>query len=344
MPLLRELVLRSLDAAGANSLAFATTRSSLRVLGYHGVWQGPAPHYSDTLFIGSQTFRERLATLASLRCNVLPLMEALDAMRTNSLPKRAVAITIDDGWSSNFNFMLPELYKYRYPATVYLQTQKLVAKVPVHDVAITYALSTTSACTAELPSELRRRVGALGYERVEYQLGDPSDRRLLSKALNEAMENAAESSRVDLLKEVFSCLDVEYGELERVDQFGLASKDVVRSASADFEMALHTHSHSLGDFSQVRIASEIEKNRAVLGGIIDRPPTEFKNFCWPSGEYTLSACRHLSSLGISAATTCEYGLVSQKSSPLLIPRVLDGERTTNAAYVARLSGVRGFFR
>src|SRR5690606_4416500 len=148
-------------------------------------------------------------------------------------------------------------------------------------------------------------------------------------------EEAPDHCKADLLRHIFDLLGVEAGALS---QFRLASeRDVQVAASHGYEMALHTHTHSLGDFSGPIVRDEIRKNRAALGRMLGRPEEDFTSFCWPSGAYTESARDTLASLGITAATTCEYGLAKSDSDTLLLPRILDGERTSDPAFIASIS-------
>jgi peptidoglycan/xylan/chitin deacetylase (PgdA/CDA1 family) len=336
----RELVFRSMDATGLNGIAFRNTRSLLRVLCYHGAWVTEAPHFGNYVFIGRETFRSRLARLAELRCNVLPLPVALEALREDRLPERAVAITIDDGWASTFDFMLPELEKHNYPAMVYLQTEKLLSGDPVHDVAINYAVSTTECKRVVLPTSFVAAAPVAEKDRRSFDLGDSKDCYDLWAVLCGLMEAAPPGSRTELLIEIFELLRVEWKEIIRNRQFHLATPATVKAGiSAEFAAGLHTHSHSLGDFSRDRVIGEIRENRASLAGLLGTPDSDLTHFCWPGGKYTANACEELPALGIDSATTCDYGLVPTNYTPASIPRILDGEQMSEAEFVARLSGL-----
>lgn len=321
-----------------NRFAFSRTRSSLRVLCYHGAWTSSRPHFGNKIFIGMETFRRRLDALERLGCTVLPLMEALDALKSGSLPPRAVAITIDDGWSSTFDFMIPELARRRYPATIYMQTERVLSGAPVHDVAISYALTNTPLSTVDIPLDL---VVEEQPDGLSFELGNSSDRARLDALLNKKIEATAQDSRLATLWDIFDLLRIDIDELARTRTFQLGSpSDVRQAASAGFEIALHTHSHTLGDFSESSITKEISANRAALSEILDRPATSFRHFCWPSGDYTQEGVEHLSAAGIDVATTCDHGFVTAESAPLLLPRLLDGELTHLAEFVSQLSGAK----
>ena len=329
---------RLIDRLGVNRLAFAKTKASLRILCYHGAWTVSRPHFGNKLFIGRETFRQRLGALAAQRCNVLPLLEALDGLRSGTLPPRAVAITIDDGWASTFEFMLPELLRCGFPATLYLQTQGVLSGAPVHDVAIAFAIATTPVRTLSFPAELGQ--GALVKAGVtSFALDEPGEDIRLSRILNAAFDDTPECARKELLQRIFEVMQIRSDDL--IPAFSLGTPDDIRIAAANgFEVALHTHTHSLGNFSPDAIRTEIGANQDALGAILGRPPASFRHFCWPNGEYTEQAMAYLAMVGVDVATSCDFGLATASSDPLHLPRILDGELTSTAEFLTMLSGLK----
>ncbi len=337
----RARLFRSIDRLGINRLAFDRTRKSLRILCYHGAWTVTRPHFGNKIFIGRDTFQQRLKALADHRCNVLPLLEALENLRSGTLPPRAVSITIDDGWASTFDFMLPELMKYQFPATIYLQTQRLISGAPIHEVAISFAIAATPSDSVTLPPELLRDLPAEGGMKETFQLRDPGERRRLSVFLNLLFDRSPQSARKNLLNALFNTMQIRADDLDRARIFNLGTPAEVRSAAASgFEIALHTHTHSLGDFSPEVMGDEIRSNQEALGEILGWSPEGFRHFCWPSGDYTEQALKDLATIGIEVATTCDHGLVSAGANPLRLPRILDGELTSAPEFLAMVSGAK----
>jgi peptidoglycan/xylan/chitin deacetylase (PgdA/CDA1 family) len=66
---------------------------------------------------------------------------------------------------------------------------------------------------------------------------------------------------------------------------------------------------------------------------------EAVHFCYPSGDYAPEFLPWLRELGVRSATTCETGLASPHSEPLLLPRVLDGEQVTPVEFESWLCGI-----
>src|SRR5690606_27916228 len=123
----------------------------------------------------------------------------------------------------------------------------------------------------------------------------------------------------------FIRLGLDWPALARAKAFDLAEEsELVQAQRKGFELALHTHSHGMGDFSAPSVEAEIAMNRASLSRILGRSPESFRHFCWPSGDYTPQALGHLAATGVDIATSCDLDLASARSNPLALPRILDG--------------------
>jgi peptidoglycan/xylan/chitin deacetylase (PgdA/CDA1 family) len=89
------------------------------VLAYHRV----LPEH-DPLFPHEPDAAEFEARLRWIKenFNVLPLAAAVQCLREDSLPKRALAITFDDGYADNYRIALPILQRLELPATFFIAT------------------------------------------------------------------------------------------------------------------------------------------------------------------------------------------------------------------------------
>jgi len=113
---------RAVKRAVVSLTAMAVTRDAdaLRILMYHRI---NASHPGDRLSIHPDVFRGQMEALAGSGRPVLPLSEALTALRcAGPLPKGAVCLTFDDGFRDNFDFALPVLERLGLPATFFVVT------------------------------------------------------------------------------------------------------------------------------------------------------------------------------------------------------------------------------
>ena len=75
-----------------------------------------------------------------LRCNVLPLTEALQQLEDGTLPQCSVVLTFDDGASDFYHRAFPILREFGWPATVYLTSYYCNYNRPVFDTMCSYLL------------------------------------------------------------------------------------------------------------------------------------------------------------------------------------------------------------
>ncbi|HVS31794.1 MAG TPA: polysaccharide deacetylase family protein [Thermoanaerobaculia bacterium] len=88
------------------------------VLCYHIV---EAPQ-DERMEVSRETFRQHLRYLEMTGYNVIPLRDLYEYVsgKRASIPKNAVVITIDDGWSSAYSEAWPELRERNFPFTLFI--------------------------------------------------------------------------------------------------------------------------------------------------------------------------------------------------------------------------------
>ena len=98
----------------------------------HGQWSGQAlilgyhritayEHDPFNICVSPQHFAEQLIILRQL-AQPIPLMTLVTGMREGNLPKRAVVVTLDDGYADTLYEAVPLLEKHQIPATVFVTT------------------------------------------------------------------------------------------------------------------------------------------------------------------------------------------------------------------------------
>lgn len=127
---MKAFLLRLARISGCFALTRILTRSRLKILCYHGIWIGPAPHYGDCLYMAAHTFTERMAWLEKKGYRVLTLDEGLRKCRDGRLGLRDVVITIDDAWYGTWLHMVPVLRRHAFPSTLYVPTLEVISQEP----------------------------------------------------------------------------------------------------------------------------------------------------------------------------------------------------------------------
>lgn len=93
------------------------------VLMYHAFSAGRSP---GRYTVSRRSFGRQMRLLAVLRYRVVPFEEIAQALRESRLPpRRAVAVTIDDGYADNAEVARPILRRHRFPATVFVVSERI---------------------------------------------------------------------------------------------------------------------------------------------------------------------------------------------------------------------------
>src|SRR5918992_530627 len=127
--------------------------------------------------------------------------------------------------------------------------------------------------------------------------------------------------------------------------FSYMSDDEVKQTSRNgFAIELHTHSHSLADFSFAKVREEISMNREVLSRLLNLPPTHFRHLCYPSGIEPPDGGEPFRHLGILSATTTRPGIAYRGTDLMLLPRIIDGNHLSELEFEGEVCGVGDFLR
>lgn len=322
---LKLLTLRAADTLGVFSalLDSAWRRRRLLILCYHGSALEDEHLWDPSLYMPPGLIRERFVALRVYGCAVLPLGEALERLRAGTLPPRSVSITFDDGTYDFYRLAWPLLREFGYPATVYLTTYYSQWNRPVFDPMCSYLLWKARGSRLDLPE-------ALGAP----DEGTTAD--TAGRVLSYARRNLLSAHQKDeLLVDMAARLGIDYGAICARRILHLMRPDeVAEVARSGIDIQLHTHRHRVPRVRE-QFVNEIEENRAHIATAV---PETRRHFCYPCGLHLPEFPAWLKACGVVSATTCEIGLASRSSDPLLLPRLVDSSTLTPIEYSGWLSG------
>jgi peptidoglycan/xylan/chitin deacetylase (PgdA/CDA1 family) len=332
---LKRLFLNLCETLGLFHLARLSVGKGLHILCYHGFQVADECQFRPQLFISEATFADRLKHLAEGGFTVLPLGEAVDRLRTGRLPRRAVVITIDDGFSSTLSVAARNLSAAHMPATVYVTTYYVQKDSPVFRLAVQYIFWKAGASvTGEALSRLQSAWPMM-------KLGpEAADAMWSVIGYGEALPT--EGDRQTLLKHCADALGQDLGPLVADRRLSLLSESEVAELSAQgFDIQLHTHRHRFPRDDEQAACREITENREILEKITRRA---VDHFCYPSGIFSSRQWPWLERLGVLSATTCLAG-VNRSSTPMFgLTRFLDSEAIAAVEFRAELSGFNELIR
>lgn len=326
---MKHLILKLARSCGLFALSRRLTRRQLRILCYHGIWIGAAPHFGDCLFMSAETFARRLDLIARAGYPVLALGEALERLQDGTLPDAAVVITIDDAWYGIAQHMLPQLIERRMPATLYVTTYYSLAQRPVLNVLINFMVAraqTLPALDALLPGEGQAPDAA---RRADYA-------GLLAARVDAL---ATLDERWAAVQRIAAQIGIDVDAIEQGRWFHLMNADELRAAqAAGIDLQLHTHTHRMHGFDAERVREEVERNRHALAALLEADPATLTHFCYPSGVHAPAVYPVLKAAGVRSATTTDFGLNDARSDPYALKRILDCQSMSELEIEARLSG------
>ena len=304
-------------------------RAQLLILCYHGIALDDEHKWDSSLYMSAQDFESRLRLIEQGGHTVLPLGLALDRLYSNTLPERSVAITFDDGTYDFMRQAYPLLQKYGFPATVYLTTYYCENNRPVFPGFCSYLLwkaRDTVIDAAPITGEterwdLRTESGRARAQRSMLRFADESQ--------------LGTPGKTELLEQLAGALGLDYAALvaTRVVHI-LTPNEVSVLARNGVDFQLHTHRHRT-PIDQQLFRKEIEDNRRSLSDAGQRA----LHFCYPSGVYWQEFLPWLRTEKVLSATTCDAGLASVESNPLLLPRLVDTSARTPIEFEGWLTGV-----
>jgi len=320
-------------ALGGFSLARYLTRKRLRILCYHGFSVADEFRVLPFMFMRQETFERRMNLLRRRSIPVIPLGAAIKRLQNDAIQDAETVITLDDGWASNLTIALPILERHGYPACVYVTTEHLGAGTEAFNVALYYIIRKSSRPSVTL-TDIHPDVNGT------YDLRDA---RAAVTHLVEATERVFSlGERQRLLRPLALALGVSADEIFRDGRFSfLSGRQLQTLCQRGVDVELHTHTHRLPRETFAEVAAEIHGNRDALKAVVGY---EARHFCYPSGVHDPAHPEWLKQLGIESATTCDPGLNTARTSPMLLKRFLDSDDTPDIFFEAEICGVRDLIR
>jgi peptidoglycan/xylan/chitin deacetylase (PgdA/CDA1 family) len=302
----------------------------LLILCYHGISIEEEHLWRPATYIHPTLFEKRLELLARGRYEVLSLGDAVERLYRGDLPRRSAVITFDDGTYDFLEHAYPALKKYGFPATVYQTTYYCDYDRPVFHLICSYMLwkrrghILTGGERVGLASRLDLRTEK-SRQAILDQLVKPAEEQRLT-----------EQQKNQLAEEFAGVIGVDYVELvrKRILQL-LRPHEVSDLADKGVDFQLHTHRHRT-PLSEGPFRREIRDNRYSLQSMLSGRST--RHFCYPSGVYEPEFLPWLEAEDVISATTCDQGMASRASNPLLLPRFVDTSHVTNLEFEGWLSG------
>jgi peptidoglycan/xylan/chitin deacetylase (PgdA/CDA1 family) len=330
----KRMALRTLRTAGLFSAIRASEwrRQRLLVIGYHGVSIDDEHRWDPAYYVTPDALEERFRALRDGGYNVLPLGEAVQRLASNTLPPRSVVLTFDDGLADFALNAYPLLKAYDYPATVYLSTYYTTDNRPVFGMFCSYVLW-------KARGRILRAKELLPQSPDEsWNLGTSAGRAAAHQAVMSHAEsrNLTAAEKDDLARQLATAVGVDYESLVHKRILRQVTPDEVSALSrAGIDFQLHTHRHRTPRDPEL-FGREVVENRACLRQMTG---ITADHFCYPSGVYHPEFLGWLRNLGVRSATTCDTGIATVRTDPMVLPRLIDTSNLELVEFEAWTTGI-----
>ena len=306
----------------------------LLILGYHGISASDEHEWSPELYLPVDALRRRFELLRGDGFHVLPLAAAVERLKAGTLPARSISLTFDDGTQDFLDAGVPLLREFGFPATVYPTTYYAARQVPVFRTSCRYLLWIGRSQT--ISGEGLTAAG----DPLTLATLDQRDAAVQAMEEHLAAHEGGVEQQVATLRVLAERVGADFDRFLAERRQRIMTPEDIGSLPRDLvDVQLHTHRHRV-PLSKESFVREIVDNRAALSAW--RPGEPFDAFCYPSGVTDERFLPWLRDLGIRTAVTCEPGLASRATDPLLLPRLVDSWRLTRLEFEAWLTGVGSF--
>ena len=244
--------------------------------------------------------------------NVLPLSEAVERLRTGSLPARAAAITFDDGYADNFTVALPILKRLGLNATFFIASGYLDGGRMFNDTIIDVIRN------AEGPDmDLSR------WKQGRYPVGTLDDRRRSLNQLLGKLRYLEPGQRSSLVAELASA-----AKIEPPRELMLTTDQVRSLAAAGMTIGAHTVSHPiLSRIAEHEARAEMAESKERLEAMTG---CKVALFAYPNGkpgtDYNGTHVRLAREVGFEAACSTRWGAATKGCDIFQIPRFTPWDR------------------
>jgi len=289
----KHLVMQCMALLGFNKLARLITAHKPKIIMFHKVYaNGEKDNYSD--YINTGLFEEIIIHCKKYY-HLYTLSELIAYNQEHGCyPKHAVVLTFDDGFQSFYHLAFPLLKKYQAKASIFIcpgliDKGSTIWPEVIFDAYEKNALELNKTEMFTLIDELKSLSETQRQEKMQTLINADYHYQEERTYINRALMNWSQ------LREIQTSGLVEVGSHSLLHPIlSKESQDKVNT-----EMRL----------SKERIESELE-NKVV-------------SFCYPNGksdDYRETELIELKKCAYKAAVTAEFGLVTEETKALLLPR------------------------
>jgi len=335
---MKRFILESLLRLRADRLMRFVSRAKVNVLAYHGFTDlatHPGIENSQGKHLPIDVFRSQL-DYVKRHYRVIPLEALVEALATGAaLPPRTLAITIDDGYRSNYTLAYPALREYGLPATIFLTTGFLDHGDLQWSDRVEYALSRTTAAQLDL---------TIGGETLACDLEDARAKLACDRRLRTHLKTVPQESRSAIVDDLERRLGQRLQEARDIPAIyrPLTWNDAREMGQSGLiAFGSHTVRHLILTRCEAgRAKEELVESRRRIEAETGAP---CRLFCYPNGQvgcFDAGTKALLQDAGYACGITTVFGTNDRASDVFELKRLYT-DRPDMARFVLTVSGAVG---
>lgn len=280
------------------------------ILMYHRVTDLVPDTYN--LAVSPAHFAEHMQILRR-SCVPMSLTKLLDALKTNTLPDRAVAVTLDDGYYDNYSEACPLLQAAGIPATVFVVSGHVDSQRELWWDELERAV----LIPQQVPPALRLRLNGQDYV---WDTRTLAERKIAHEALHKLIAQQDMETRVGILETLVTWAGV--GISGRPTHRVMSSDEMIQMVSDGLvEVGGHTVNHpTLSKLSVEAQYREIAGGCRQLEAILGRPVDVFAYPYGRAEDWEDATADIVRQLGMRGAVTTIPGCVESGADPFRLRR------------------------
>lgn len=312
---------RLLAQGGFSRIARSLQCGSPSILAFHGLREDYDQSLMDNSLHTKQTVFRNICKHLAQHYQVLPLTQIVNHLNAGRpMPDRAVALTFDDGYESNFSHAFPILQQFSLPATVFLTTGFIDRTEHLWFHRLECAL-------------LNSRSQSLSHEKLELKLNSASARAHALSVFATHLKSLPQEELHLALHEIINRLDATSTDLPTALQ--PLSWDQVREMrdSGLIDFGAHTHRHLiLGRCTTETARFEINQSRDRIHAELGAAPTLYAHPNGQPSDYHAETSALLKEAGFHGAVTMSPGIAKSGGNPFALTRygAMESVRDTEA--------------
>jgi peptidoglycan/xylan/chitin deacetylase (PgdA/CDA1 family) len=275
------------------------------ILGYHSISEGVSD--ASSICVTPQHFAEQLQVLSQI-ARVISLRELVGSLQEAHVPKRAVVLTFDDGYTDLLHHAKPLLEHHQTPVTVFVTTGSPGCEFWWDE------LERLSLSSTKMPADLSLQVGTDSY--ASGRSLSASRQRVVESLYQELLALAPREREKALLH---LRAQLELGSEDPPARRALTPEELIELAAGGLvEIGAHTVTHpvlaSLPISAQRR---EIQDSKLHLEMLLGRPVT---SFAYPNGSSSQATRALVRESGFDCACASHNDIVWRACDPFHLPR------------------------